>query len=79
MVGGAHQRSRFDVFETHLLAPLLVLGELVRMDEARDGQVLAQQVDITAMTRPKLDKAQDILNKLAGYYPAEPPGPSPVK
>jgi len=45
----------------------------------RDTEVLAQQVDITAMTRPKLDKAQDILTKLAGYYPPEPPGPSPIK
>lgn len=41
----------------------------------RDTEVLAQRVDITALTQPKLDKAKGILEKLAGYYPAEPLAP----
>jgi hypothetical protein len=43
----------------------------------RDTEVVAQKVDVSAITRPKLDKAQTILDKLAGYYPAEPAGPAP--
>ncbi len=43
----------------------------------RDTAVLAQHVDISAITRPKLDKAQGILDKLSGYYPTEPAGPAP--
>jgi glucose-6-phosphate-specific signal transduction histidine kinase len=42
----------------------------------RDTEVLAQQVDITAVTRPKLDQAKDILSKIEPYYPAEPEGPA---
>ena len=38
----------------------------------RDTQVLAQKVDITAITRPKLDEAQTWLAKLEPYYPAQP-------
>lgn len=41
----------------------------------RDTEVLAQQVDITAVTRPKLDKAKDLLAKIEPYYPEEPPSP----
>jgi hypothetical protein len=42
----------------------------------RDTAVMAQRVDITAITQPKLDKAKDILGKIEPYYPAEPPAPS---
>ena len=35
-------------------------------------ELLATQVDITAVTRPKLDKAKDLLAKIEPYYPAEP-------
>jgi hypothetical protein len=38
----------------------------------RDTQVLAQKVDISAITRPKLDEAQTWLAKLEPYYPAQP-------
>lgn len=38
----------------------------------RDTQVLAQKVDISAITRPKLDDAQMWLAKLEPYYPAQP-------
>ena len=43
----------------------------------RDTETLAQHVDISAITRPKLDKAQGILDKLSAYYPAEPTGAAP--
>ena len=42
----------------------------------RDTEVLAQQVDISAVTRPKLDEAKDILSKIEPYYPDEPQGPA---
>jgi hypothetical protein len=42
----------------------------------RDTVVLAQRVDITAVTRPKLDEAKGILEKIEPYYPAEPDAPS---
>jgi hypothetical protein len=42
----------------------------------RDTQVLAQQVDISAVVRPKLDTAKEILSKIEPYYPDEPPGPN---
>lgn len=38
----------------------------------RDTQVIAEKVDISAITRPKLEEAQGILAKLAPYYPAQP-------
>lgn len=38
----------------------------------RDTEVIAQKVDITDITRPKLDAAQAVLAKLAVYYPAQP-------
>ncbi|HXZ85082.1 MAG TPA: hypothetical protein VEI82_06305 [Myxococcota bacterium] len=41
----------------------------------RETAVLAQRVDITAVTRPKLDKAQELLKKIEPYYPEEPKGP----
>ena len=46
VVGGAHQRARFDVRETHLLAKRLVLGEFVRMNEAHDGEVFARGLHV---------------------------------
>jgi hypothetical protein len=42
----------------------------------RDTEVLAQRVDITAVTRPKLDLAKDILGKIEPYYPTEPKSPA---
>jgi hypothetical protein len=42
----------------------------------RDTEVLAQRVDITAVTRPKLDLAKDILAKIEPYYPTEPKSPA---
>jgi len=42
----------------------------------RDTEVLAQRVDITAVTRPKLDEAKDVLTKIEPYYPAEPESPA---
>jgi hypothetical protein len=42
----------------------------------RDTEVLAQRVDITAVTRPKLDEAKDLLAKIEPYYPAEPESPA---
>jgi hypothetical protein len=42
----------------------------------RDTEVLAQRVDITAVTRPKLDQAKDILGKIEPYYPTEPESPA---
>jgi len=42
----------------------------------RDTQVLAQQVDVTAVTKPKLEKCQELLAKIEPFYPAEPPGPN---
>ena len=38
----------------------------------RDTEVLAQRVDISAITQPKLDRASDILSKMEPYYPAQP-------
>ena len=38
----------------------------------RYTEVLAQKVDITAVTQPKLDEAEKWLAKLAPYYPAQP-------
>ena len=37
----------------------------------RDTEYLAQQVEITAFTKPKLDKARDVLGKLEPYYPPQ--------
>ena len=45
----------------------------------RDTEVLAKQVDITAVTRPKLDKAKDLLAKIEPYYPEEIQGPGASK
>ena len=42
----------------------------------RDTEVLAQRVDITAVTRPKLDEAKGILEKIEPYYPVEPESPA---
>jgi hypothetical protein len=41
----------------------------------RDTEVLAQRVDITAVTQPKLDEARGVLEKLEPYYPTEPDAP----
>ena len=38
----------------------------------RDTEVIAQKVDITAVTKPKLDQAREILAKLEPYYPPQP-------
>ena len=38
----------------------------------RDTEVIAQKVDISAITKPKLDAAREQLAKLAPYYPAQP-------
>jgi len=45
----------------------------------RDTAVIAQRVDISAFTQPKLDKAKDLLEKIEPYYPKEPAGPADVK
>ncbi|MFI5314540.1 MAG: hypothetical protein ACHQ6T_02485 [Myxococcota bacterium] len=45
----------------------------------RDTAVLAQRVDITAVTQPKLDKAKDLLEKIEPYYPAQPEAPAGLK
>jgi len=42
----------------------------------RDTEVLAQQVDITAVTRPKLDEAKGLLASIEPYYPPEPQSPA---
>lgn len=44
----------------------------------RDTAVLAERVDITAVTAPKLEQAQALLHKMEPYYPAQPAVP-PVK
>jgi len=38
----------------------------------RDAQVLAKKTDVSAVTQPKLDRATQVLNQLAPYYPAQP-------
>jgi hypothetical protein len=38
----------------------------------RDAQVEAKKVDVSAFTQPKLDRATEVLNRLAPMYPAEP-------
>ena len=38
----------------------------------RDTEVIAQKVDISAITKPKLDAANEQLAKLAPYYPPQP-------
>jgi hypothetical protein len=38
----------------------------------RDTEVLAQKVDISTITKPKLDAAREQLAKLAPYYPGQP-------
>jgi hypothetical protein len=45
----------------------------------RDTVVVADRVDISAVTKPKLDKANDLLKKIEPYYPVEPlaPGEKP--
>lgn len=42
----------------------------------RETEVLSEKVDISGITKPKLDKAQDLLKKLEVYYPAEPQVPT---
>ena len=44
----------------------------------RDTAVLAQRVDISAITQPKLEKAQELLAKMEPYYPTQAKVP-PVK
>jgi hypothetical protein len=41
----------------------------------RETEVIAQQVDITAVTKPKLDKAKDLLTQIEPFYPEEPKSP----
>ena len=49
------------------------LPTFMRLEQIRrDTEVLAQKVEITAFTQPKLDKARDILAKLEPYYPPQP-------
>jgi hypothetical protein len=49
------------------------LPTYVRLQQVRrDTEYLSQRVDITAFTKPKLDKAKDILTKLEPYYPPQP-------
>ncbi len=38
----------------------------------RDAEVLAEHTDVSAFTKPKLDRAQEVLSQLAPLYPAEP-------
>jgi hypothetical protein len=38
----------------------------------RDAEVLAKKTDVSAFTKPKLDRATEVLNQLAPFYPAEP-------
>jgi hypothetical protein len=38
----------------------------------RDTEVIAQKVDISAITQPKLDAAREQLAKMAPYYPTQP-------
>ena len=38
----------------------------------RDTEVIAQKVDISDITRPKLDAARDQLAKMEPYYPPQP-------
>lgn len=38
----------------------------------RDTEVLAQKVDISAVTRPKLEEAQSVLAQIEPFYPAQP-------
>ena len=38
----------------------------------RDAQVLAKKTDVSAITKPKLERATDVLNRLAVFYPAQP-------
>ena len=42
----------------------------------RETADLAQRVDISAITKPKLEKARDLLQKIEPYYPPEPKGPT---
>ncbi len=35
----------------------------------RDAQVLAKKTDVSAFTKPKLDRATEVLNLLAVFYP----------
>lgn len=39
----------------------------------RDVQVLAVKTDVSAFTKPKLDKATEVLEALAHYYPVKQP------
>ena len=38
----------------------------------RDVQVLAKKTDVSAFTQPKLERATEVLNRLAVFYPAKP-------
>lgn len=38
----------------------------------RDAQVLAKKTDVSAVTQPKLDRANQMLELLAPFYPASP-------
>jgi hypothetical protein len=38
----------------------------------RDAQVLAKKTDVSAVTQPKLDRAIEVLDLLAPFYPAPP-------
>jgi len=42
----------------------------------RDAQVLAKKTDVSAFTKPKLDRATEVLSQIAPYYPQE-KGPKP--
>jgi hypothetical protein len=35
----------------------------------RDAQVLAKKTDVSAFTKPKLDRATEVLSQIAPYYP----------
>ena len=45
----------------------------------RDTEVLAKRVDIGAFTKPKLDKAKELLEKIEPYYPKELSAPGDLK
>lgn len=38
----------------------------------RDAQVLAKKTDVSAFTKPKLDRATEVLNLIAPFYPPQP-------
>jgi hypothetical protein len=38
----------------------------------RNAEVLAKKTDVSAPTQPKLDRAEQLLDEISGYYPPEP-------